>query len=273
MDTPDVKRDFAHVDSSADPQVFVRYLEMTTSLDWMQRMKQVTFERMRIEPGQKVLDLGCGTGEDVRVLAGMVGHEGRVVGVDYSELMVGEAIKRSEGLDLPVEFRTGDAHKLDFDSSTFHSCRAERLFVHLENPLLALSELKRVTRPGGYVVTMDADWGTITLDGRDRELTQRVIQVICDHLRNGWIGRQYYGLFRQAGFEDVGIIPGAAPMTDLDLVDRLLTLRPSLDTAVAEGILSETERETFLTDLEERNAKGLFFSTITGFIAFGRKPN
>src|SRR6187551_705331 len=100
MGTEDVKRDFAQVDHSSDPQMFVRYLEFTTSLDWMQRLKQISFEMMKLEPGQTVLDLGCGTGEDVRALAAKVGPEGNVVGVDYSNLMVEEARRRAEGSNL-----------------------------------------------------------------------------------------------------------------------------------------------------------------------------
>ena len=272
MDTPDVKRDFARIDRSDDPQQFVQYLDLTTSLDWVQRLKRMSFDYMRIEPGHTVLDLGCGTGEDVRMLAGMVGPQGKVVGVDYSELMIAEAVTRSEGLDLPVEFRTGDAHKLDFPDSTFHSCRAERVMVHLEDPLRALSEMKRVTRPRGYVIAADADWSTLTLDASDRDLTQRVINVVANHIRNGWIGRQFYGLFKRAGFEDVAIVPQAIPMVDFPLVDRLVTLRPSLNAALEQGVLAGAEVETFLADLEERHANGLFFGSMTGFLAVGRKP-
>jgi ubiquinone/menaquinone biosynthesis C-methylase UbiE len=48
--------------------------------------------------------------------------------------MIVEARKRAEGLNLPVEYQAGDAHHLDFADNTFGGCRAERVFMHVENP-------------------------------------------------------------------------------------------------------------------------------------------
>ncbi len=87
------------------------------------------------------MDLGCGPGDDGRILAQMVGSTGRVVGVDSSGAIITEARKGAEGLTLPVEYIVGDAHRLDFAGSTFDGCRAERVFQHVENPRQVLREM------------------------------------------------------------------------------------------------------------------------------------
>lgn len=59
----------------------------------------------------------------MRALAALVGQEGRVVGIDASETMLGVARERSRASALPVEFTVGDAFALDFPDDAFDACR------------------------------------------------------------------------------------------------------------------------------------------------------
>src|SRR5664280_2662475 len=104
---------------------------------------------------------------------------------------------------LPLRFAAGDARDLPFPAGSFDACRAERVFQHLPDPLRALTEMIRVTRPGGRVLVLDTDWGTTAVNGAGRRLTQRVLEGFGDHIAQGWIGRQLPGLFHQAGLNDV----------------------------------------------------------------------
>jgi ubiquinone/menaquinone biosynthesis C-methylase UbiE len=179
------------VDRAADPEFFVRYLDTASGLVQTQQFKQRTFALLNVQAGMQLLDVGCGTGDDVRALAQLVGGTGRVVGVDKSETMVAEAHKRSEGEDLPVEYYVSDAQRLPFAAQTFDGCRAERLFQHVEFPRQVLAEMVRVTRPGGRIVVLDPDFGTLALSSQDRAATRELLHFACDsRIRNGWIGRQ-----------------------------------------------------------------------------------
>src|ERR1700690_3247957 len=120
-----IRSGFAGVDHTDDPDYYVGYLDAATALDFMQRFKRQSYEAMGAQPGMRLLDVGCGTGDDVRAMAGIVGPNGSVVGVDNSEKMVGEARKRAEELGLPIEFRVGNAAHLDFEDNSFDACRAE----------------------------------------------------------------------------------------------------------------------------------------------------
>ncbi len=67
-------------------------------------------EALGVRPGQTVLDLGCGTGKNIPLLAAAVGPTGRVVGVDFSASMLDQARTRVERYDLPnVELVKADA--------------------------------------------------------------------------------------------------------------------------------------------------------------------
>ena len=93
-----------NVDRTADPQQYVKYLDQASAGESTKVFKRHTFALMGAREGSHLLDAGCGTGEDVRALAQLVGTQGRVVGLDSSEIMIAEARKRSDELTLPVEF-------------------------------------------------------------------------------------------------------------------------------------------------------------------------
>jgi ubiquinone/menaquinone biosynthesis C-methylase UbiE len=163
---------------------------------------------LNVQPGQCVLDLGCGTGDDVRSLAQLVGNTGRAVGVDKSEYMIREAKNRSDrGPKLPAEFYVGDAHRLDFiDNNTFDCSRVERLLMHLDNPNKAIAEV-RVTKPGGRIVAFDLDWDGLIINHNDRALTRKVVHLMCDSISNGWIGRQLPSFFKERGLKMSILLP------------------------------------------------------------------
>jgi ubiquinone/menaquinone biosynthesis C-methylase UbiE len=74
---------FEDVDRAADPRRSVSYLDAVTALAATRSYKFQTFDLMGIKPGDTIVDVGCGTGEDLRQLATIVGPSGRVVGVGW----------------------------------------------------------------------------------------------------------------------------------------------------------------------------------------------
>jgi len=261
------------VDRTTDPDFFVRYLDTASAQEPIQAFKRRSFELLEVKPGAQLLDVGCGTGDDVRTLAQMVGSTGRVVGVDHSETMIAEARKRAAGLNLPVEYHESDAHYLDFADDTFDGCRAERVFMHVENPRQTLAEMIRVTRPGGRIVVLDPDFETLVIDAADRSLTRKILNFCCDRIvRNGWIGRQRPALFRAAKLTDITISADTWIRTDYTAFMQSLRFREYTDRAQAAGIVSADEATSWLEELEQANQEGRFFAAMTFFFVSGRKP-
>ncbi|MFA1542742.1 methyltransferase domain-containing protein [Actinomadura monticuli] len=112
-----------------------------------------------LRPGQALLDVGCGPGTITAGLARRVAP-GRVVASDSAAAVLDEARKNTAGLDN-VEFAVADVHALDHPDGTFDVVHAHQVLQHVADPVRALREMRRVTRPGGTVAVRDADFGTM----------------------------------------------------------------------------------------------------------------
>ena len=143
---------FDDIDESGDPEYFARFLTRAGSSPGAQKARSAALERLRLQPGQRVLDAGCGLGRDVADLAQIVGSTGRVVGVDASRTMITRAQSSLAVQDLGVDFLVGDARRLPFEVSTFDACRAGSLLICLPDPEAALREAHRVLAPGGAIL-------------------------------------------------------------------------------------------------------------------------
>ncbi|MGO1608260.1 MAG: methyltransferase domain-containing protein [Actinomycetaceae bacterium] len=112
-----------------------------------------------LEQGMRILDVGCGPATITLDLAGHVGPGGEVVGVEPLEetldLARAEAARRGDGR---TRFETADVSALPYAEATFDVAHAHQVLQHLPDPVGALREMARVTRPGGYVAVRDADY-------------------------------------------------------------------------------------------------------------------
>src|SRR5438128_672675 len=125
---------FSDIDAASDPTQFVHYMDDANAMEFFRAAKRRTYDLLALRPGDHVLDVGCGAGDDVRAMALSVGPTGRAVGVDSSRTMVDAARRRSTGSRDAAEFFIGDAEHLDFSDASFDACRADRVLQHLSDP-------------------------------------------------------------------------------------------------------------------------------------------
>jgi ubiquinone/menaquinone biosynthesis C-methylase UbiE len=262
---------FQNVDGSEDARSYVVYLDTVGAVASVQAYKRRILGALGLRAGLRALDVGCGTGDDVRAMAAIVGADGAAVGVDVSDSLLDEARKRAEAAGARIDLHTGDAHDLPFADSSFDVVRTERVLQHVADPARVLAEMTRVARQGGRIAAAEPDWETLVVDIGDRVLVRRIFDARCDRLRNGWIGRQLAALFRDAQLADVGVSAESVIVTDLGLADALFELRVSAREAAAAGVVNEAEAARFVAALESAAAAGRFFAALTGFVAVGTR--
>lgn len=237
--------------------------------------KQLSHERMHIQPGHKVLDVGCGPATDTISLAQRVGLSGRVIGVDYDAEMIAEAERRAleAGVSDRVTHQRADVNELPFESNSFDASRAERLFIHMLDPAKALSEIARVTKPGGWIVILESDFGTLSIDTSEIEIERRLARCFAQHMvNNGYSGRQLYRLFKQRGLTDVTVHVCGTSITDYALARQMWLMDKLESEALAAGVVTVPELDRLRKDWERADAESTFFTSLAMMLASGRKP-
>ena len=114
------------------------------------------FSLGRLEPGERVLDLGCGAGTDSLIAAQMVGELGHVTGIDMTPEMLAKARAAAAEMRLTnVEFVEGEAERLAFADESFDVVLSNGVIDLIPDKDAVFAELHRVLAPGGRMQIAD----------------------------------------------------------------------------------------------------------------------
>ncbi|MEV5510006.1 class I SAM-dependent methyltransferase [Streptomyces orinoci] len=128
---------------------------------WRTAANSAAYLLPELRPAMRILDIGCGPGTITADLAALV-PQGRVTGLDPAGdvLERARAVAAERGLDN-VEFTTGDVRALRFPDGSFDVVHAHQVLQHLGDPVGALREMRRVSRPGGLIAVRDSDYAAM----------------------------------------------------------------------------------------------------------------
>ena len=157
-----------------------------------------------VSPLDRVIDVGCGSGSMSRLIARTY-PQADVIGVDIREEYLGFARSRAYAQDIPnLKFCSADVFALPFADASFDVVWTKYLLQWLKEPKRALGEFKRVTRPGGIVVSCDFAGFAVGHFPVAPEFERQVYDVMnalvdCD------IGRKVPSMMISLGFRDVTV--------------------------------------------------------------------
>jgi ubiquinone/menaquinone biosynthesis C-methylase UbiE len=172
-------------------------------------------EMARLQPGERALDLACGTGLVARLAAEQVAPGGSVVGVDVSPDMIGVARAKPAPAGVEVGWREADAAALPLGGDAFDVVLCQMGLMFFEDKAAALAEVRRVLRSGGRLVLSTPGALQPPLEILDRALVEHVHPDLGGFVRAVFSlhdPEAVAGLLRDAGFEAVDATSSVVPL-------------------------------------------------------------
>jgi ubiquinone/menaquinone biosynthesis C-methylase UbiE len=166
----------------------------------MQAQRKAVLAALSLRPGERVLEVGAGNGIMAREMLDAVGPAGAVTGLDAAAPMVAMASALCPG----ASFVEGDAQRLPFRDASFDAATAAQLLCFLPEPDRALGELHRVLRPGGRIVLLDTDWGSLVWNSHAPSLMARAVAAYTRPYADPHVPRTLSRRLAAVGFRVTG---------------------------------------------------------------------
>jgi SAM-dependent methyltransferase len=232
-------------------------------------------------PAGLVLEAGCGTGAQTVIVVPQ-NPQCDFVSIDTAEDSLVKAEENIRKEKIPnVKFQVADVFDLPFDNETFDHVFVCFLLEHLNEPMRALTSLKRVLKTDGAITAIEGDHGSAYYYPRS-SAAQATIQCLIDVQAsmggNSLIGRELYPLLIAAGFDGISVSPRIvyADASRPEMVDGftrktfIAMVEGVREQAIGQGLITEANWNQGIADLyRSADLDGTFCYTF--FKAVGKK--
>jgi len=235
----------------------------------MRAQRHYVLGLMQLQPGEAVLDVGTGNGIFSREMLAIVGETGQVTGVDGSETMV----MMAREICPNGTFLQGDATDLPVESGRFDVVTASQVLCFVPDAARAVAEMFRILKPGGRLIVLDSDWGSLVWNCSDPVLGTRVRDVMTSAYADAQVPRTLSHHLTAAGFEITGRhaypILNWAPGEDAYSQQLLDHLEP-----MAEGVedFDAVDVEAWMVDQKSMLENGTYMFCLNRFVFCACKP-
>lgn len=248
-----------------------RILDESYQSDEVRRRRQASLDVLQPNPGETIIDIGCGNGYLTAELARAVGKNGRIIGVDPSDDMRSAGEIRCKDHDC-ADFMEGTAAALPLPDAVADKAVSVQVFEYIEDIEGAISEAMRCLKPDGRLVVSDLHFGSFIWRSEDPARMARLRASWEQHFISSDLPERLPGIFRRQGHEVEKVVP-------VTLVDHVLKPKGFANSmmhlvsrfAIKNKHVDEDVVNAWFDEQLKLAEEGRFFFAITQFVVSARK--
>ncbi|GAM26826.1 hypothetical protein SAMD00019534_100010, partial [Acytostelium subglobosum LB1] len=257
--TKENRKDFSNVDLN-NPESLINYLQYIYEEPYTNNITRKVNSDLGLCNGDKVLDVGCGYGKDLKGYHYRVGCKGEVVGIDNSTSMINHAKRQYESDESysNIKLMVASADDIPFPASYFDVSRTERVMQHVPDPAKMLDEMIRVTKNGGLVSVTDTDWDSSRLyvPERLRSVRDRIFSARFN--ANPGMGSELFSMMNPR-LERVKVRGIVLQATSFEFANRMLMLNERAKRAIEQRSITQEEYDDWLSTMIDLDKQGKFY--------------
>lgn len=235
------------------------------------RQRLQTLQTLALRSGEKVLDVGCGTGLLSHDMALTVGESGCVLGVDFSNDMLELAAHRNAGL-TQIQLMQSRAEQLPVEDNYFDALTCTQTLLYVDDLGAALSEIHRALKPGGRFCIIETDWRGVVLNSSDDALTRKIFAAFTLAVPNPNLPPKLGGLLEKQGFTAIRAEPISIINSSLSSAGFSQTAVTWMaEIAVDYAVISQQQADDWLEDLRLKGEQRDYFFCVNRFQFSGVK--
>jgi len=182
-----------------DDEKFAQQQEELAATADMVSQRQAMLDLLNLRSGESAIDVGSGNGALVRDMLEIVGNNGHACGIDNSEIM----IRLARNICPDASFLIGEATEIPVEDSEFDALTTSQLLCFVDDVPNALRDFYRVLKPGGRMLILDTDWGSLVWNSRNQSLMDKVMEMYTTPYTNPYIPRSLSRQITDAGFKSL----------------------------------------------------------------------
>lgn len=218
-----------------------------------------TLNAMAVNSGERVIDLGCGTGLFLRDLAIAVGQKGQAVGLDPSEEMLNIAANRCADLPQTI-IQQGTLDDDEGSAEKFDAASLVQVLRYIDDVPNALERTHALLTSGGRLAVIETDWNGTVLNSNYPDISRKILDAHDDDVPSANLPTKLTSLLKSTGFSAINV--EAVPLLETNWSEGTFTYSMFMkfaELACKLGAITEDEGQDWLSDLQTKNDAGDYF--------------